>query len=140
VSHLVSWRGRRTLKPGVDGLVHISQIQEGGVGKVEDVLSVGQEVQVRIVQVDASKRRIGLSLLPWSDEPEKKGRGGGGGGFRGADLGFGEADKAFHMNDDELETLNIGDEFSSPFEAAFARADYVKVAKSEKKKYSRQVL
>ena len=65
-----------TLKEGVDGLVHISQIQEGGVGKVSDVLSQGQEVQVRIVSVDKSKGRIGLSMKPWvvGAEEEQGGR------------------------------------------------------------------
>merc|ERR1719454_1408780 len=82
-----------TIKEGVDGLVHISQVQEGGVGKVSDVLTIGQEVLVRVTQVDKSKRRIGLSMLPWSEESEKKGRRGGGGG--NWDVGFGEADKEF---------------------------------------------
>ena len=61
-----------TLKEGVDGLVHISQIQEGGVGKVSDVLSQGQEVQVRIVSVDKSKGRIGLSMKPWVEGAEEE--------------------------------------------------------------------
>jgi len=128
-----------TLKEGVDGLVHISSIQEGGVGKVSDVLSIGQEVQVRITQVDKSKRRIGLSMLPWSEEGEKRQRRGGGGGGGGSGF-FGEADKEFHMTPEELEGLNVGDEFDSPFEAAFARAALVTEAKSSKKKYQSQVL
>jgi len=128
-----------TLKEGVDGLVHISSIQEGGVGKVEDVLSIGQEVQVRITQVDKSKRRIGLSMLAWSEEGEQRQRRGGGGGGGGA-TGFGEADKEFHMTAEELEGLAVGDEFDSPFEAAFARAALVTEAKTTKKKYASQVL
>ena len=66
--------------------MHISQIQDGGVGKVEDVLTIGQEVQVRIVQVEKEKRRIALSMRPWTEasaEDEKRGRRGGGGGGRG---------------------------------------------------------
>ena len=57
-----------TIKEGVDGLVHISQIQEGGVGKVEDVLSVGQEVKVRVTSVDKATRRIGLSMREWTEQ------------------------------------------------------------------------
>merc|ERR1719453_1614334 len=67
-----------TLEEGVDGLVHISQVQEGGVGKVSDVLKEGQEVKVRVTSVDKSKRRIGLSMLEWSEKAERKPRGGGG--------------------------------------------------------------
>ena len=48
--------------PGVDGLVHISQIANRRVGKPEDVLSEGQEVQVKITDVDAENKRIALSI------------------------------------------------------------------------------
>ena len=48
--------------PGVDGLVHISQIANRRVGKPEDVLSEGQEVQVKITDVDAENKRISLSI------------------------------------------------------------------------------
>jgi len=128
-----------TIKEGVDGLVHISSIQEGGVGKVGDVLTIGQEVKVRITQVDKAKRRIGLSMLEWSEEGEKRGRRGGGGGG-GFDAGFGEADKEFQMSAEELEALTVGDDFASPFEAAFTRAATVQEAKAKKEKYAAQVL
>jgi len=127
-----------TIKEGVDGLVHISQIQEGGVGKVEDVLSVGQEVQVRVTSVDKAKRRIGLSMREWTESSARNKRRGGGGGFGGDS--FGEADKEFQMSADELEKLTVGDEFSSPFEAAFERAATVAKAKAEKTKYKAPLL
>ena len=126
-----------TIKEGVDGLVHISQVQEGGVGQVSDVLTVGQEVKVRVTNVDVAKRRIGLSMLEWrepSERPQRGGRGGGGGG------GFGDDDKEFKMTVEELEALTVGDDFSSPFEAAFERAEFVQQAKSGKKKYAKQLL
>jgi len=126
-----------TLKEGVDGLVHISQIQEGGVKSVGDVLAIGQEVQVRVVQVDAAKRRIGLSMKPWSDKPERNERPQRGGGGM---TSFGEADKEFQMSSDELETLTVGDDLPSPFEAAFERATVVQKAKEAKGKYAVQVL
>ena len=124
-----------TLKEGVDGLVHISQVQEGGVGKVSDVLTVGQEVQVRVTSVDKAKRRIALSMLPWKEKSEREER-----GFRGPDVGFGEADKEFQMSAEEVEALTVGDEFTGAFEVAFARAASVKKMKAEKTKYARQVL
>ncbi len=48
--------------PGVDGLIHISQIADKRIGKPEDVLSEGQEVQVKITDVDAEHKRISLSI------------------------------------------------------------------------------
>ena len=48
--------------PGVDGLIHISQIADRRIGKPEDVLSEGQEVQVKITDVDADSKRISLSI------------------------------------------------------------------------------
>ena len=60
--------------PGVDGLIHISQIADRRIGKPEDVLSEGQEVQVKITDVDAENKRISLSiralLEPAAEEAE----------------------------------------------------------------------
>ncbi len=58
--------------PGVDGLIHISQIADRRIGKPEDVLSEGQEVDAKIIDVDAENKRISLSiralLVPSEDE------------------------------------------------------------------------
>ena len=48
--------------PGVDGLVHISEISNERVEKVQDVLKVGDEVQVKLLDVDFDKKRISLSM------------------------------------------------------------------------------
>ena len=48
--------------PGVDGLIHISQISDRRIGKPEDVLSEGQDVKVKITDVDAENKRISLSI------------------------------------------------------------------------------
>ncbi len=58
--------------PGVDGLIHISQIADKRIGKPEDVLSEGQQVQVKITDVDAENKRISLSIraLLENAEPE----------------------------------------------------------------------
>ena len=48
--------------PGVDGLIHISQIANERIGKPEDVLAEGQEVQVKITDIDAENKRISLSI------------------------------------------------------------------------------
>ena len=54
--------------PGVDGLIHISQIADKRIGKPEDVLSEGQDVQVKITDVDAENKRISLSIRALLEE------------------------------------------------------------------------
>ena len=60
--------------PGVDGLIHISQIADKRIGKPEDVLAEGQEVQVKITDVDAENKRISLSIraLLVAEEPAEE--------------------------------------------------------------------
>ncbi len=50
------------LEPGLDGLVHISEIAHKRVTNIADELSVGQEVQVKILDIDKERRRISLSI------------------------------------------------------------------------------
>ena len=47
--------------PGIDGMLHVSQISDQRINKVEDVLKVGQEVKVRLVAID-DKGRLSLSM------------------------------------------------------------------------------
>jgi small subunit ribosomal protein S1 len=61
---------------GVDGLLHVADISWSRVSKPEDVLSPGQQVEVRILKIDAGQRRISLGLKqlqphPWDAVPEK---------------------------------------------------------------------
>jgi len=46
----------------MDGLVHISQVSEERVEKIKDHLKVGDEVTARVIKVDKTDRRIGLSI------------------------------------------------------------------------------
>ena len=48
--------------PGVDGLIHISQIANKRVTNVKDVLSVGDEVEAKITEIDSDKKRISMSI------------------------------------------------------------------------------
>jgi small subunit ribosomal protein S1 len=54
---------------GVDGLLHVSDIAWGRVNKPEDVLSVGQELQVRILKIDPETKKISLGLKQLEPEP-----------------------------------------------------------------------
>ena len=56
------------LIPGIDGLIHISQISRERVGKPSDVLSVGQQVDVKITELDFERRRISLSIKALLEE------------------------------------------------------------------------
>ena len=55
--------------PGVEGLIHVSQISWDRVNKPSDVLKVGQEVQVKVLNVDPEKHRLGLSIKALIDNP-----------------------------------------------------------------------
>ena len=48
--------------PGIDGLIHISQIADKKVANIKDVLSIGDEVEAKITEIDAEKKRISLSI------------------------------------------------------------------------------
>lgn len=48
--------------PGVDGLIHISQIADKHVAKPQDELTIGQEVQAKITAIDLDKKRVSLSI------------------------------------------------------------------------------
>lgn len=48
--------------PGVDGLIHISQISTERINKPSDVLEIGQEVEAQITELDIDKKRVSLSM------------------------------------------------------------------------------
>jgi len=62
VTKLASFGAFVGLQHDIDGLVHISQISEERVDKIKNVLKVGQEVTARVIKIDKSDRRIGLSI------------------------------------------------------------------------------
>ena len=56
------------LEEGVDGLVHVSQISREHVNKPSDVLEIGEEVIVKIIDIDEEEKRISLSMKEVEDE------------------------------------------------------------------------
>lgn len=62
VSKVASFGAFVQLEDEIDGLVHISQISNDRVEKVKDVLKIGQDVTARIIKIDKTERRIGLSV------------------------------------------------------------------------------
>jgi small subunit ribosomal protein S1 len=71
VTKLASFGAFVGLQHDIDGLVHISQISEERVEKIKNVLKVGQEVTARVVKIDKSDRRIGLSIKAANYSPEQ---------------------------------------------------------------------
>src|ERR1700747_2221768 len=62
VTKLASFGAFIGLQHEIDGLVHISQVSEERSEKIKNVLKVGQEVTARVIKIDKSDRRIGLSI------------------------------------------------------------------------------
>ncbi|MBZ4669244.1 MAG: rspA, partial [Defluviitaleaceae bacterium] len=55
------------IEPGVEGLVHISQITDKHIAKVTEVLSVGDEVKAKIIELKPEEKRISLSIREAED-------------------------------------------------------------------------
>jgi small subunit ribosomal protein S1 len=70
------------LEPGVDGLLHISQMSNRPIGTPAEVVNVGDELTLLVIRVDPNERRIGLSLKELAHAiappPEMEGEGGAG--------------------------------------------------------------
>jgi ribosomal protein S1 len=73
VSKLMDFGAFVKLEPGVEGLVHVSELAHQRVWRPSDVLSEGQEVDVKVLSVDAEKQRISLSIKALMDRPVKAG-------------------------------------------------------------------
>ena len=80
--------------PGKDGWLHISELASYRVNSVEDVVSVGDEIQVKLIEVDMKAGKCRLSIRALTEDPEETeartqatSRSGGGGDRRGGDGG-----------------------------------------------------
>ena len=71
VTKLASFGAFVGLHHDIDGLVHISQVSEERVDKIKNVLKVGQDVTARVIKIDKSDRRIGLSIKAANYSPEQ---------------------------------------------------------------------
>jgi small subunit ribosomal protein S1 len=71
VSKLMQFGAFVKLEPGVEGLIHISELGHGRVFRTSDVLSEGQEVEAKVLSIDVDAQRISLSLKALLPPPEK---------------------------------------------------------------------
>ncbi len=69
VRKLMDFGAFAEIAPGVDGLIHISQLSWDRLNHPSDVLTEGQKVQVRIEKIDEATRKIGLSYRDLQDNP-----------------------------------------------------------------------
>ncbi|WP_440109870.1 30S ribosomal protein S1 [Paenibacillus sp. QZ-Y1] len=69
VKRLVDFGAFVEIAPGVEGLVHISQISHKHIGTPHEVLKEGQEVQVKILDMNPSEQRVSLSIKETEEAP-----------------------------------------------------------------------
>uniref|UniRef100_A0A7S3A833 S1 motif domain-containing protein n=1 Tax=Rhodosorus marinus TaxID=101924 RepID=A0A7S3A833_9RHOD len=82
-----------------DGMVHISELSESRVESVDSILSVGDEIEVRITDADQGRRRISLSMVEWKPP--------------------GEAEAKVTASRKQLDEANEAVTSSNPFKSAF---------------------
>ncbi len=115
VTKLVPFGAFVRVAQGIEGLVHISEISHEHVDTPESVLSVGDEVQVKVIDVDVSRRRVSLSMrqvsAPTPREPEIRA----------------EPDARREPTPDLVSTIQIPDDIL----AAVAEADAARAAEPE---------
>jgi ribosomal protein S1 len=64
VSKIMEFGAFVEITPGIEGLIHISELSEKRVKAVSDVVQEGQEVEVRVIKLDLASQRISLSMRP----------------------------------------------------------------------------
>ena len=72
VTKLVPFGAFVRVAPGIEGLVHISEISHEHVDSPESVLSVGDEVKAKVIDVDVSRRRVSLSMRQVTSAPPRE--------------------------------------------------------------------
>lgn len=69
VSRIAKFGAFVKLAPGVEGLIHISELAHQRIGRVADVVKEGQDVQAKLLSIDAENQRIALSLKALLEAP-----------------------------------------------------------------------
>ena len=69
VTRVADFGGFVELEPGIEGLVHVSELDHKHVKRVGDVLKPGQTVEAQVLEVDSDRKRISLSLKALKEKP-----------------------------------------------------------------------
>ncbi len=72
VTKLKSFGAFVEIEPGIEGLVHISQVSHTYVDNIANALSEGEEVDVKVISIDSEKNKINLSIKALLPEPERR--------------------------------------------------------------------
>lgn len=72
VTKLVSFGAFVQIREGIEGLVHISELANHHVEKPEEVVAVGDDVEVKIIEIDGERRRLSLSIKRLHEETEEE--------------------------------------------------------------------
>jgi small subunit ribosomal protein S1 len=62
VARIVDFGAFLEPEPGIEGLIHVSELREEHVDRVASVLRVGQEIEVQVIELDIGRRKIGFSV------------------------------------------------------------------------------
>jgi predicted RNA-binding protein with RPS1 domain len=112
ITKLAQFGAFAELEPGVEGLVHISELSEERITHPKQVVREGEDVHLRIIKIDPQRHRLGLSLRQ-AEESGDYGFEGGGGGFEawtgGTSYGYGGGSTAVADDDDVAEDLPDAD-------------------------------
>ena len=76
VTKLMDFGAFVEIAPGIEGLVHVSEVSYSRISRVSSVLKVGEEVQVKVLNIDQAKRRISLSIKATQPPPADSRQGG----------------------------------------------------------------
>jgi len=90
ISKLVSFGAFASLDCGVEGLIHVSELSRERVSKPEDVVSVGDNVTVKVLSIDPEERKIGLSIKEYQHDIEEEVKAKYGGSAPGGTVSVGE--------------------------------------------------
>ena len=76
VTKLMEFGAFVEIAPGIEGLVHVSEVSYSRISRVSSVLKVGEEVEVKVLSIDQGKRRISLSIKATQPPPADSKQGG----------------------------------------------------------------
>ncbi len=97
------------LEDGVEGLIHLSELSREKITDPEEVVSVGQELDAKIIKIDIETRKIGLSVRAFMEDNERQ--------------------EVLDVNRQATETVTIGD--TAPEEMTTLRSALADAAKKE---------
>ena len=74
VSKITAFGAFVELDNGLEGLIHVTEISDQPFGKVEEVISKGQEVTAKVIKVDPEHKKLSLSIKEYLIEKNKENR------------------------------------------------------------------